>query len=331
MENAIPSNWILHSPNLKTIVEFATQASKLEIQTELKPGNVNPTQSVGKTTYQHFLLAIDAIKNSYLKIIDETASVKIPSNTTFGPVLYQAVNSMMEAQSGGNVLLGHILLFTPLIWTCKKWFDSKDSTEPLTWTKFWTLNPQTLDNATSEDGVWLSRAITRAQPGGLNNPGGKPLQSEFDFTRSDIEQQIITHGKTFEQLFAESATFDAISAEMISNYSFSREILTTWIIQNQANYSKASNKIVDLFLHILSRQPDSLIFRKNSLEIAKSIQNDAKIIIELGGIRTQEGKKKILELNQRLMAANGKLNPGTTADLTACILFLSLIFNCLVI
>jgi len=32
-------------------------------------------------------------------------------------------------------------------------------------------------------------------------------------------------------------------------------------------------------------------------------------------------------LNKKIMLSEGKLNPGTTADLTACIIFIGLLFN----
>ena len=65
MENALSKSWKISPLIIQDAIILASRASRLEVQTEQKPGNVNPSQSMEKTTYQHFLLAIEAIEEKF--------------------------------------------------------------------------------------------------------------------------------------------------------------------------------------------------------------------------------------------------------------------------
>ena len=122
-----------------------------------------------------------------------------------------------------------------------------------------------------------------------------------------------------------------IAKQYTTSYAFIQEILCNWAINHQFEYLDAAEFICDLFLQIMARVPDSLIFRKNSQECAEQIRLEAEKIVELGGILTEAGKNQISDFNDRLLAKKGKLNPGTTADLTACAIFLGMCFGQLII
>ncbi|MGZ7160651.1 MAG: triphosphoribosyl-dephospho-CoA synthase, partial [Methanobacterium sp.] len=68
-------------------------------------------------------------------------------------------------------------------------------------------------------------------------------------------------------------------------------------------------------LTILSHNPDTLIRRKHGEDKALEVSTIAKSILLRGGILTPEGISKLVEFDQQLI--QNKLNPGTTADLTA--------------
>jgi triphosphoribosyl-dephospho-CoA synthase len=161
----------------------------------------------------------------------------------------------------------------------------------------------------------------------MKNPGGKPLLSKYDLQSNKIEEIIKKNAPTLLDLFQESASFDLIAEQYVSDYKFVKNILIEWAIPNAEKFGSASDFVVELFLQILSRRPDSLIYRKNSQVIADQIQADAKNIISKGSIKSTEGKRLIMQLNQKMLASNGKLNPGTTADITACILFVGRLFG----
>ncbi len=142
---------------------------------------------------------------------------------------------------------------------------------------------------------------------------------------------IVSEDRNLLNLFEESASFDMIAKQYTTSYAFIQEILCNWAINHQFEYLDAAEFICDLFLQIMARVPDSLIFRKNSQECAEQIRLEAEKIVELGGILTEAGKNQISDFNDRLLAKKGKLNPGTTADLTACAIFLGMCFGQLII
>ena len=80
--------------------------------------------------------------------------------------------------------------------------------------------------------------------------------------------------------------------------------------------------IVHTFLKILSNHPDTFIARKAGIEKAREVSLDAKNILKTGGLAAAEGRKGVNDLDLKLRSSGNRLNPGTTADLTAATLAL---------
>ena len=80
---------------------------------------------------------------------------------------------------------------------------------------------------------------------------------------------------------------------------------------------------VQTFLTILASKQDTLISRKYDQSVSARVKADAKIILDKGGILTEEGRSLIEKFDQDLM--KNKYNPGTTADLTASSLMIALL------
>ena len=85
--------------------------------------------------------------------------------------------------------------------------------------------------------------------------------------------------------------------------------------------------IVNTYLKILSEHPDTLISRKLGIEAAVKVSETALKILHHGGISTNKGLELTNKLDQDLQEKKGQLNPGTTADLIAGIIFCALIFG----
>ena len=73
--------------------------------------------------------------------------------------------------------------------------------------------------------------------------------------------------------------------------------------------------------------PDTLIVRKSGIEAALNVSNLASRILQIGGISSEEGLKLTFNLDKDLHRKEGKMNPGTTADLITGILLCALIFG----
>jgi triphosphoribosyl-dephospho-CoA synthase len=82
--------------------------------------------------------------------------------------------------------------------------------------------------------------------------------------------------------------------------------------------------IVHTYLKILSDYPDTLICRKHGTALAETISNEAKDILEQGGLLTKDTKTRLWNFDQRLRIKD-KINPGTSADLTAASIMVALL------
>ena len=80
--------------------------------------------------------------------------------------------------------------------------------------------------------------------------------------------------------------------------------------------------VVHTFLKILAERPDTFITRKVGKEKAVEVSQEAKVILELGGLETAKGKQTLSAFDRKLRIKGNSTNPGTTADLTAAALAL---------
>ncbi len=310
---------------MEEIIELLYNASLQEVSTN-KPGNVGPSQIVSGVSYTNYCDAINNLQQFTLNYFSRNKDHQC--EFSIGNYIFFAVKTMIDHPPHKNLLLGHILLYAPLIFALSELIRRKPHQE-ITWIQFWDEVGSVLQSTTPQDGVWLSRAIQISQAGGIKNPGNKPLESKYNFTDEAIEALILQDQKTMTDLFHESAEFDMISAQYCSSYEFCRSFIHSKLEPQNSKIASRNNQVLKIFLEILATVPDSLIYRKNGTDTALQIQNDARMIQQAGGVSTQEGQNKLSILNQRMLRAEGKLNPGTTADLTACILFLSNLFSIL--
>jgi triphosphoribosyl-dephospho-CoA synthetase len=84
---------------------------------------------------------------------------------------------------------------------------------------------------------------------------------------------------------------------------------------------------VNTYLKLLTNHLDTLIIRKASKKDALAVSKAASDILSHGGISTKKGLNLAISFDKDLHEKNGKLNPGTTADLVAGIIFCALIFG----
>jgi triphosphoribosyl-dephospho-CoA synthase len=84
-----------------------------------------------------------------------------------------------------------------------------------------------------------------------------------------------------------------------------------------------NSAIVETYLHLLSRHPDSLIVRKSGSEKALEVSGRAAEVLSHRG---EPGfMDEVRKLDEELWSGGGRLNPGTTADLTAASIFVQLL------
>ena len=312
---------IFRPKSILNVIKVMDEASNLEFSTS-KPGNIGPNQDVKGISYEALKIVSKEIKKANITyFLDKSNEIPI------GKFIYNAVKTMMETQPYENLLLGHILLYSPLVIASKRVVESSKDSILRKWEKFWDATEEIINSSSVSDGIWLARAILLSKAGGIKKPGGKPLKSRYNILDPDIEQKIRDDNKTLKDLFVESAEFDLISRQYTNNFKFCRHLIKNWLIPEIDKFKSKSELILNIFLKILSQEPDSLIFRKNNLATALKIQKKAKKIQKCNLKRAKHRNNLISKLNNFLISKNGKLNPGTTADLTAVVIFICLLFE----
>jgi triphosphoribosyl-dephospho-CoA synthase len=127
------------------------------------------------------------------------------------------------------------------------------------------------------------------------------------------------------QVFEICREKDMICREWVTGFSMVFETGYPYLIERIQAGASINDATVDTFLKILADNPDSLILRKSGLEAAKTVSKKAEAIMQAGGTATETGRKMLNALDDELKEENGKMNPGTTADLTAASLFVLLL------
>jgi triphosphoribosyl-dephospho-CoA synthase len=169
--------------------------------------------------------------------------------------------------------------------------------------------------ATAWDSVHLYEAVDIASPSGLNT------SSEFDVNDPDSKQRLLKDNVLLLDVFKIGADYDDICYEWVNNFPVTFDLAYPYLGE-QLKTKPVNTAVVHVFLKILSERPDTFIARKVGKQKAQEVSADAKVILTLGGLETEAGKKALAEFDKKLRATQNKCNPGTTADLTAAALAL---------
>ncbi len=304
---------------INKVVQSAQLAMILEVSAYPKPGNVHRTADFKDTTYEHFLASAIAVLPQLQKAAKMGVKVALseisPSQAEIGNIIKEGVIETAKWQKGGNTNLGVLILMIPLImaetYTLTKNQELKKLRKNI---KLFT------EATTPTDAINLYEAIKIAKPGGL----GKT--NYLDVTDPKSTKQIINQKISLYKIFEKSASYDKIAEEWITNYKITFEIGAPYLQRVYKETGNTNIAIVHTFLKILSTIPDTLIARKTNFTMARKISEKAKQILELGGLTTERGTKLLWEFDKELRKEGNKLNPGTTADLTASSLMIT-IFN----
>ena len=297
-------------------------ASSLELAGWPKPGNVHRTKNFTDTRYEHFLSGIAAIQPLFLKfcekIFNKTEIIRQEfAFVELGKFFKEAVKAVMNWQSGGNILLGHILILTPLSAAASICIKRKT----VILDNFRKILGQLIEDATVQDTINLYTAIRICKPGGL----GKI--EKYDLNDDKVFLELERDGVKLKQIFEFSESYDLISSEYATGFNIILTEGLPYFVKTFNEYNDINTATVNSFLKLLSKHPDSLIIRKMGKLAAEQVSKLANKALKKGGVSTNKGLKLTLKLDKRLHKKKGKLNPGTTADLIAGTLFCALIFG----
>lgn len=294
----------------------ATLAALLEVSAYPKPGNVHRTRDIPGTRYEHFLAGgiamAPAMRELALRGYDVRRGSASWAEVEVGTHILEAVKDMLSWQRGGNVNLGVILLLAPLAAAGGSALreDAVDVGELRAALK------KVIRSTTPDDVAAVYEAIRLAV-----RPRVLGEVEELDVFDESAVERIREEGLTLLDVFRRCTRRDSICREWTSDFEFTFTVGYPYLREAVEASGDVNSAVVDTFLLLLSRRPDSLIQRKSGAEKALEVSEKARRILDEGGMLSERGRELLWALDRELHEAGGALNPGTTADLTAASLF----------
>ena len=302
------------------VEQCATLAALLEVSAYPKPGNVHRLHDVPGTRYEHFLAGSVAMGPAMRRLAlcgyHAGRGTAAWSDVKVGVHILEAVEYTLSWQGGGNVNLGVILLFAPMAAAAGTTLcgdglvDAGALREAL---------KEAIRATTSDDAVAVYEAIRMAVP-----PRVLGRVEEFDVLDDSAAGRIRSEGVTLLDVFRRCAHRDAICREWTLDFETTFTVGHPYLREEVRGSGDINAAVVNTFLLLLSRSPDTLIQRKSGMERAMEVSERASRILVEGGARSERGREMLWALDKELQEAGGRLNPGTTADLTAASIFVLL-------
>jgi len=310
---------IMNNVRITEKADYISRCLELAILFEVsgypKPGNIHRTADFPETTFEHYLASAVAITPSFRLAAEQ--GIKIlqgeidPSEVGIGNVIKNAVDRMLRSQSGGNTLLGAIILLAPIAVAA----GMVPNSFPLS-----TLRKNikvVVEATTPNDAVAVYDAIAIVNPGGLNR------SQNLDVTNPASKKRILDEGVTLLDTFKIASSYDSITSEWVNNYPITFDLGYPYLVKQLKETGDINTATVHAFMKILAEVPDTFISRKVGQAKAESISAEAKNILNEGGLTTPLGRNLLLKLDSKLRDPEHDLSPGTTADITEAVLALN--------
>ncbi|HMK54431.1 MAG TPA: triphosphoribosyl-dephospho-CoA synthase [Methanobacteriaceae archaeon] len=297
--------------NKNYVAKCAQIASVLEVSGHPKPGNVHRTQDFEDMVFEDFLISGVVIGDYMRKAARQGSRYSDPDSwhkIGLGKIIK---DSVLETDQWvkNNTNLGIIMLLTPLS-------AAAGMSNDLESVRYHA--GKIMKATTTSDAVDLYAAINIADAGGMGD------QEDLDVSSESSAQELIDNNVNMFQVLEMSAGWDMLAYEL--THEFPVTFNTGYPVFSDLKNTEGINPAtVQTFLTILSQYPDTLISRKYNQEKSEKVSAGAKSILDVGGILTREGRKKIQEFDQKLLSYG--LNPGTTADLTASSIMVAYLSN----
>lgn len=283
--------------SIEDVAIAAQLACLLEVSAP-KPGNVSPGRHFVDVRYEDFL-------TSSIVIGGPMAGA---DKRSLGATIRLAVDETARwARSNTN--LGIVLLLAPLaraalLETGKKGVG----------THFQRLRDAVrlvLDETTIDDARDVYAAIRRALPGGLGRAVVQDVASEPTLTLLEVMRLAVER--------------DAIAREYATAFEGTFETGVPVLCQARLDGLSWDDAIVETFLILLAKNPDTHVIRRSGAAVAADITRQAQNALDAGGVRSPAGRRAIEQMDTALRDARNSGNPGTTADLTAAAVFVVLL------
>jgi len=257
-----------------------------------------------------------------------------PSKVGVGRLTKMAVEDVMSSHNGGNTHLGICLLFIPISVAAAKTYVEEGC---FRLTSFRENFGVIMRSTTPIDAVKVYESIVIASsPHEMGKAAGGSAPDLYD---RDAKKKILNSGITLYNVVAESSSYDSVAREIATELEISSNIRFKELVETFKRTGDINIAVVHIFLRILSMFPDTFIARKIGLKYESDIKRaveigvkkiiwiseEARRILNIGGLTTKEGKSALWELDEKLQSLGKDYSPGTTADLTASSIMIALL------
>jgi triphosphoribosyl-dephospho-CoA synthase len=271
------------------IAALAQLACLLEVSAP-KPGNVSPGRHFADLTYEDFLTSAVAIGPAFTQVADRPVG--------------ETIRHAVEVTAGWtrtNTNLGIVLLLAPLAKAAAMATGGalRDSLR------------RVLDDLSVADARDVYAAIRRAGPGGLGRSDTQDVASEPDVTLLEAMRL--------------AADRDGIAREYATAFAMTFEHGAPALARARVDGLPWSDAIVETYLSLLASWIDTHIVRRTGVAAAERVSRLAREALDAGGVRSAAGRQAIEGMDLSIRDARNSNNPGTTADLTAAAIFVTLL------
>jgi triphosphoribosyl-dephospho-CoA synthase len=253
-----------------------------------KPGNVSRYHDFADTRFEDFLLSAVAVG----------PALGAAGETGVGETVLRAVRDTRRWVSA-NTNLGIVLLLAPLARAMAARGGALRAR--LAWE---------LAGLTVADARAVYAAIRLAEPGGLGRVEEQDVQAEPTVT--------------LREAMSLAAGRDTIAQEYMTDYDVTFRLAVPSLRGARDGGLDWSAAIVESYLRVLGEVPDTLIARKRGAASARTVSQRAREVLAAGEPGSPRRAQATGVFDAELREDGNRLNPGTTADLMAAAVFVTL-------
>ena len=255
-----------------------------------KPGNVSPGRDFADLRYEDFLASAVAIgapmAGAGRRPVGETVRLAIEATSRW-------------TRSNSN--LGIVLLLAPLARAAIVGAN----------TGLRVALARVLEETSVDDARNVYAAIRLAGPGGLGRTEAQDVADRPDVTLLAAMRM--------------AADRDGIAREYANGFEVTFETGASVLARARTDGLSWDDAIVETFLTLLAGTADTHIARRSGMALARKVTERAQGVLEAGGVRSAPGRRATAEFDRSLRDNENSANPGTTADLTAAAIFVTLL------
>jgi triphosphoribosyl-dephospho-CoA synthase len=170
---------------------------------------------------------------------------------------------------------------------------------------------EVLEHTTVDDARHVYTAIRLARPGGLGRAESQDVAAEPDVTLLEAMRL--------------AADRDGVAREYATGFEVTFERGAPALARARRDGLSWSDAIVEVYLSLLASSVDTHIVRRTGLAAAERVSRMAREALEAGGVRSASGRQAVDGMDRAMRDARNSNNPGTTADLTAAAIFVTLV------